>query len=676
MLKVELPNRKEVAVSNYYWNLKKQKNDINQNIKATQEEIKKCKEMLKRQLEDGIDVKYKKKLDALLKEQAVNFQRLNEFNENVITDTPSKKQLMRAENRKRNLYSEEEKPDDFLVSIADKLKNTIIQKSNTALRKEEFYARLREQTKNRAEEVAKRRLERALARKALQEKKWLEKEEAKRIKAEERQHKLERQRELREREKNIKKEELKRKRELEQIARSEEKKKLNALKAEERARKKAEKDAELLEKAIRKKEADSLKAQRLEERKKQLEINNFQHYTSYVNPIQIRFDNKLKNNIAKLTKNFEVSKEKIVKQYAKMITDEEEKNIENKNKSLLKIEHIQKSKAMCEKRLDIIHKSQYKEKYIEQLGKYIFDKINDLDNELIDIKNSISEKPTLFEEFRKRTSIELEERITVLEQELKQEIYTVTKELEQEKEEAIRQAIFNKVEHCKQILEVFYKQVFEVLSKRQKLYEELLSITYKKLHFSINNNEVPTNIIESEKIVNEECLKLTNEIKFVSNKITRYENIILYSSKIYNDQNIVDVYEQMTNNRNTIKENLIIEIKERFKDRVWKKISGTTNYEVSDHGEIISYSTNYPILKTPYVYEKRKSDTQLGSLAVGLMKYNDKTNLYVKQCLLLKRIVAQEFLPNEFQEFCRITHKDGNPLNCSVTNLIIKKPES
>lgn len=89
----------------------------------------------------------------------------------------------------------------------------------------------------------------------------------------------------------------------------------------------------------------------------------------------------------------------------------------------------------------------------------------------------------------------------------------------------------------------------------------------------------------------------------------------------------------------------------------WKEVEGTKEtYYVSNYARVKSYNKHVEArLLQPYF--KRKDKTYLTVEIFG-------------QGYQLSRLVAKHFLPDEYSESKVVHHKDGNPMNNHVSNLV------
>lgn len=85
----------------------------------------------------------------------------------------------------------------------------------------------------------------------------------------------------------------------------------------------------------------------------------------------------------------------------------------------------------------------------------------------------------------------------------------------------------------------------------------------------------------------------------------------------------------------------------------WKKITGYSNYEINEKGQVRNSSTRQVIKPT---------ENYCGYLRVGLRKAGKS------RTILLHRLVAISFIENQ-NELPEVNHIDGNKLNNHVSNL-------
>lgn len=92
-------------------------------------------------------------------------------------------------------------------------------------------------------------------------------------------------------------------------------------------------------------------------------------------------------------------------------------------------------------------------------------------------------------------------------------------------------------------------------------------------------------------------------------------------------------------------------------DEVWETIIDFPDYEISNHGRVISYRCPNARLLDP-------ACNKLGYKQVCLRDFNDR------QCMMyVHRLVARQFLPPPREDQKEIDHIDRNPSNNLVTNL-------
>jgi hypothetical protein len=86
-------------------------------------------------------------------------------------------------------------------------------------------------------------------------------------------------------------------------------------------------------------------------------------------------------------------------------------------------------------------------------------------------------------------------------------------------------------------------------------------------------------------------------------------------------------------------------------DEEWRPVVGSTNYEVSNHGRVMSYA---------------RSKSRLLSLGSGTGYYTASINRRAKY---VHRLVVEAFIGPAPDETYEVAHIDGNPLNNHVSNL-------
>jgi hypothetical protein len=92
-------------------------------------------------------------------------------------------------------------------------------------------------------------------------------------------------------------------------------------------------------------------------------------------------------------------------------------------------------------------------------------------------------------------------------------------------------------------------------------------------------------------------------------------------------------------------------------DEVWETIVDFPDYEISNHGRIISYRCSKARLL-------KASTLQRGYKQICLKDSDDRQSL-----LLVHRLVARHFLPPPREDQKEVDHIDRNPSNNIVTNL-------